>query len=103
MKFLFIKLVIVCLFSLYKSDIPVHCLKSQIVGEWEFKATKPVRKEIGELYKMTCGHNLPSHESSSYKASMEMSLFTEKFRVNLQKDNTAVYNGKQEKVKINYN
>ena len=99
MKFLIIKFVILCLISLYKSDIPVHCLKSQITGEWEFKATKAVKKEMGDFYKMTCGHQLPSHESSSYKATMDMNLFTESFTVNLQKDSVAHYKGSQERVK----
>jgi hypothetical protein len=99
MKFLLFKIVLLCLFSIYKFDIPVHCLKSQIVGEWEFKATKPLKKNIGELYQMTCGHANPSHESTALKFNMDEKEFTENFTVTLSdNDSSVIKRGSTEKV-----
>jgi cathepsin C len=67
MKFIFFKiLVAVTLISIHKADIPVHCLKSQIVGKWIFQATEPKERNIQELYDLKCGHEMPSHEKSSH-------------------------------------
>jgi cathepsin C len=49
------------------SDIPVNCMRSQIYGKWKFNLSNPVPKSIPELYAHTCGHQLPSHESTSHK------------------------------------
>ncbi len=81
-----------CSICLYKADIPVHCLKTQIEGEWEFKATKPVTKSIEGLYQMTCGNPNPSHESSAYKFNMDLSLFKNSFSVNLGSNFVATIN-----------
>lgn len=96
MKFLQLAIVLFCIVCLLKADIPTHCLKSQVTGKWEFKATKPVKKSIAQLYKLTCGHPNPSHESSAHKMNMDLSEFTERFEIDLQKsdDASAVILGK---------
>jgi hypothetical protein len=96
MKFLFLLVIVLFFANLYKCDIPVHCVKSQIEGEWEFKATEPVTKSIEQLYKMTCGHPNPSHESSAYQMNMDLSLFEYEFSVKLGKNFVATLdqNGK---------
>jgi hypothetical protein len=87
MKFLLYATVIFLnLLNLYKLDIPVHCLKSQIIGDWKFKATKPVKKSIDELYRMTCGNPNPSHESSAYKYNMNLKQFVDEFTITLKDD-----------------
>jgi hypothetical protein len=86
---------------MFKCDIPVHCKKSQIEGEWMFKATKAVKKNKEELYDLKCGHKLPSHESTSYKYGMNLDDFTDNFSVNLLNNREAVYTkGNQSKVKL---
>ena len=54
------------LFTEIKTDIPTHCVKSQIVGEWVFKRTTAVKRSLSELYseEVLCGHKLPSDEKS---------------------------------------
>jgi len=66
----FFAIISLTLVLITKSDIPTHCLKSQVVGEWVFKRTPLQKKSLEELYKgnTLCGHKLPSHESSSYLA-----------------------------------
>ena len=92
MKFYLCIVLVLCFTSLYKADIPVHCLKTQIEGDWDFKATKPVIKSIDGLYKMTCGNPNPSHESSAYKFNMDLSLFSDSFSVNLGSNFAATLN-----------
>ena len=96
MKFCFYIALVLCIMNVYKSDIPVHCVKSQIQGEWDFVATPPQPQSIEELYKMTCGHKNPSHESNAYNFNMDLSLFTEKFSINLGEDFVATMDGKKE-------
>jgi hypothetical protein len=92
MKFLF-SLVIVLFFGKFIiCDIPVHCVKSQIEGEWKFKATEPVTKSIEQLYDMTCGHPNPSHESSAYQMNMDLSLFEKEFSVKFGNNFVATIN-----------
>jgi hypothetical protein len=79
------------------SDIPVHCVKSQIVGEWMIHATKPTIQN--DLYKFTCGHKLPSRENHSYliKPNSDYGI---KFKVRLQEDDQAIlFLNKSKKVK----
>ena len=60
-------LVFLLFLSLTKEDLPVHCLKSQIVGEWTFTLGKTTKlSSPSEKYSFTCEHAIPSHESTSY-------------------------------------
>lgn len=102
MKFLLYAVVIFLnLLNLYKLDIPVHCTKSQIIGDWKFKATKPVKKSIEELYEMTCGNPNPSHESSAYKYNMNLEEFVDEFTITL-KDDDVVTITKDNSKKVNF-
>ena len=101
MKFFICKIIFLLLLSVYRCDIPVHCQQFQIEGEWEFKATKGNSKNKVELYDMTCGHKLPSHESTSYKNEMNLKEFTEDFSVVLNKNNQAIYKKGNER-KVNF-
>jgi hypothetical protein len=82
-------IMLLLLVGIIKSDIPTHCLKSQISGRWRFHLTEPHKKDINGLYQHTCGHNLPSHESTSYKATINESLFTKSIIVDLRSNNEA--------------
>lgn len=112
MKFWYYTFIVLCSVNLYKFDIPVHCVKSQVEGIWDFKATAPRVKtggmqeeqKLSQTYKETCGHPNPSHESSAFNYNMDLSLFTDTFSVNLKSDFTADYingNGDIQKVKSN--
>jgi hypothetical protein len=106
MKFLKLKLVLLLIFAcLYKADIPVHCVKSQIIGNWVFRATetKQVTKPE-ELYAHTCGHKNPTHESNAHLAKMDDNLFTKQFTVTFAEDSSIIYKDPlSEKVKFQYN
>jgi len=48
------------------SDLPIHCLNSQVSGLWRFDLTKP--KHLSSGMQNNCGHMMPDHERSSYLA-----------------------------------
>lgn len=91
MKFTLLFIVLVSFSNIYKADIPTHCLKSQEVGTWEFKATKTVKKSLADLYQFSCGHQIPSHENTALKFNMDMQTFTEKFTIELRESDEAIY------------
>jgi hypothetical protein len=95
MKFFLAKVIFLCFISMYKCDIPVHCVKSQIEGGWEFKATKPVKKTLVELYDFTCGHKSPTHESNAYLNNFDLNQFTEEFTVDFASNDVATYKDAQ--------
>jgi len=60
MKFTYILVITTLLLSslnIVKSDIPVHCLKEDIVGDWVFEITSLEIKN--SLLDNTCGHDSP--------------------------------------------
>ena len=91
MKLFVASILILILWDVYKSDIPVHCLKSQIQGKWVFHATTPEIKTMENLYKMTCGHTNPSKEANAYRTTMDKTLFTQTFTVDLNHDSSATF------------
>ena len=79
-------------------DIPVHCVKSQIEGQWLIHATKA--KLRNDLYKFTCGHKLPSKEAHAFLVKPNKS-FRIIHKIHLKSNDEAILlsNGK-EKVRI---
>jgi len=56
------------------------------------------------LYDNTCGHKLPTHESTALNYNMDLSLFTNKYIVDLNFSNEAImksFNG-EETSKVKY-
>jgi hypothetical protein len=75
MKFVIAKiLLVICIISYSKADLPVHCLKSQIQGKWTFHLTKAKEIKLPELYKFSCGHQSPSNEKTSYEVNESKKL-----------------------------
>lgn len=75
-----------------KGDLPIHCVKSQVVGEWTLQISKPQIVEFP--YKMNCGHESPDNPANSYLALRDSFKSDTEFKVDLQ-DNTEVHhNGK---------
>ena len=56
-------------FPTLKADLPVHCLKHQIVGSWNLFLTSSLTKDPSE--KLSCGHTSPDHQSTSYLAMID--------------------------------
>jgi C1A family cysteine protease len=92
-KFL-ICLVIMTLFIEINTDIPTHCVKSQIVGEWVFKRTPAVKRTLNELYseEVLCGHSLPSDEKSSMRVTnLNKYQLGEEIKVKLSNDDSITF------------
>ena len=62
------------------ADLPVHCLKHQIVGKWTLMLTSPLIKGSGEL---ACGHDIPDNERTSWHAGFKDFKPTKKIPVTL--------------------
>lgn len=78
-------------------DIPVHCVKSQIEGQWLIHATKA--KIRNDLYKFTCGHKLPSKESHAFTVKPNKS-FKLRYKITLKSNDVSeLYNKRAVKVK----
>ena len=68
-KLAWIKMMILLSFMVcfIKADIPVHCVSSQIAGKWIFHLGKMKEmKTPSDKYKLTCFHDIPSNEKTSY-------------------------------------
>ena len=97
MKYCFGIIYLIILIKSSLCDIPVHCLKSQIIGKWKIFASKP--DVISNLYQFTCGHTMPSHERNAYTHTKIIPAYT--FSVNLKANDVAALSleGSNEKVK----
>ena len=73
--------------TIIKADLPVHCLKHDIIGEWVIKASIP--KEVNSGHDMKCGHSEPSSENNAYLAQSPYPLDLE-YHVVLKNVSTAV-------------
>jgi hypothetical protein len=87
------KLILICLLLvMINTDIPTHCLRTQIIGKWNFDLSKAIPKDLTELYKHTCGHKVPSHESTSHLITIDPKDYPNKsIQIDLHADNTAVW------------
>ena len=94
--FLFL-LVLILLTLSVKSDIPTHCLKSQVVGEWIFSRTEATEKFLEDRYKLDnlCGHKLPSNQDTSINAT-KLNDAKQDLRVVFNNDDTANFKGTHE-------
>jgi len=83
--------VLSALFGLAAADLPVHCLKSQVEGDWDFTMS-PLSSQ-----RSSCGHQRPDIEEGEPARSMMMSLSAGKpntvERVSLHSPNVAKTKG----------
>ena len=70
-----------------KSDLPVHCLKSQILGEWTLETSSHIDTSDGRVL---CGHDSPDKASTSYKAFLDAFKAKSSFKVDLKEDDTVI-------------
>lgn len=85
MKLLFL------LFSLLpflKSDLPIHCIRSQTVGKWKFYLSEP--KSISAASN-TCGHQIPDNEKTSSLAMSKSFKPHSTFLLNLMENGCVQY------------
>eukprot|EP01017_Pseudomicrothorax_dubius_P003919 TRINITY_DN1067_c0_g1_i1.p1 TRINITY_DN1067_c0_g1~~TRINITY_DN1067_c0_g1_i1.p1 ORF type:complete len:550 (+),score=154.87 TRINITY_DN1067_c0_g1_i1:109-1758(+) len=69
-----------------RADLPVHCLKHQIVGKWSFQVTKPAKLSSG--HDNRCGHDEPDNPSTSNMAMKGEFKPHLTFEANIQSDDT---------------
>lgn len=50
-----LSLFIIILISSVKSDLPLHCKKSQVVGDWTLELTESITSDKNEM--VPCGHH----------------------------------------------
>ena len=65
-------LVILCHVTL--ADLPVHCVKHQVVGKWKLLLGSATAQGVGMV---PCGHEVPDRPETSYTAG------TRDFRENM--------------------
>ena len=61
------------------SDIPSHCLSSQIMGEWVFYHTEAVPKNLKGLYNHKCGIKDHTNKSTIRDINMDLNLIKQYF------------------------
>ena len=76
-------------------DIPVHCLKSQIAGDWTFYLTKAYEQSKKKLYKLGCSHSIPSNQDNAFKAKIGSKYFVKKIKIKLSEDDSAEFLNKE--------
>jgi len=72
-----------------QADLPVHCLKSQILGEWTIETSSHIQTDDGRVL---CGHDSPDNAETSYKALIQLFEATNSIKVDLKDDDTVVLN-----------
>ena len=53
-------------------------------------STIPEERNLADLYQHTCGHKLPSHESTALNFNMDKNLFVNKYVIDLQETDDAI-------------
>jgi cathepsin C len=71
------------LLSLAAADLPVHCLRHQVVGDWEFRLGPPTPQRT------SCGHQRPDSEASNPQPSSFASAAATTVKVSLSDPNGA--------------
>lgn len=72
-----------------QADLPVHCLKHQIVGLWSVELTEPVVTDDPNV--ASCGHKRPDDPASSYLSGVDaFNPVTTTIMLQLNNDSTAI-------------
>jgi hypothetical protein len=88
-KFVLLVFCIFLILNFSRCDLPVHCLKSQIIGKWIISASDLINTR--NPHEVKCGHNEPSDEESAYLAESNIVLFRT-YNLDLQSNDTAILN-----------
>jgi hypothetical protein len=83
-------LIIYCFLIEYSvSDIPSHCLSSQIMGDWIFYHTEPVPKTLNELYNHKCGLKDHTDKYHINDFNIDLNSFKSSFEIRFYKDHSS--------------
>lgn len=93
---IFLIIGIALIFQQIKSDLPVHCIRDDIQGKWEFSIFKEVFDPSLKDEKTTCGHGFPNHISEEIgDKDYDTSVVGNKIILEL-KDNYKIYEDNKE-------
>lgn len=85
-----VQLVAILLFSfgfLARSDLPVHCLKSQEIGTWNIELSAPYIPKGDD--NASCGHKSPDDPNTSNEDGLDDFVANTKFQIRLYSNTTA--------------
>lgn len=68
------------------SDIPSHCLSSQIIGDWIFFHNQAVPKNLKDLYNHKCGIKDHTNKHTISDINMNLNTFKNSFEIRFHKD-----------------
>ena len=86
-------LLIFHLITIHLCDLPIHCIKNDIIGEWKFSLGETTNiKSTKDKYDFTCFHEMPSKEKSSYLTFNKRNKLNiiNGIKVNFKEDNTVL-------------
>ena len=76
------------LLNLGFADLPIHCLKHQVAGDWKLEIDTPVQNSK----QMSCGHETPDNPAKSYLSLRKEFQPTTEFLVSLDGESQALMN-----------
>jgi len=82
-----ILLVLIC--ASVRADLPIHCLKEDIIGDWTFELTSIEEKT--SLLLNACGHDFPDNPLTSYKAMKDLFVTDQTVSISLLQNNSVTY------------
>lgn len=86
---LLVGIIAIATVGIVQCDLPVHCVKHQVVGRWRLQTSEPKLDGQGPL---TCGHHVPDNQKTSYQAMQSEFKEKQKLELSLTSDNTAMEN-----------
>lgn len=85
---LLISIISFSLWTVVHSDLPVHCLKSQVVGTWKISTAPRFIPRSGQF--PSCGHMQPDDPYTSWKAGVGEFVVSKIIEIALFSNNSAV-------------
>lgn len=85
-------LLVLVLLGLVSADLPVHCLKHQVVGKWKLFVGAPQLNGMGQL---ACGHQVPDSDKTSYRAGWDDFKSSSNIEIVLNEDYTVKHVGEE--------
>lgn len=87
-------LLILVLLAFSKCDLPVHCVKEDIIGEWVFRINKDKFHPLLNNAKTACGHSIPnSPEAPEQEPSFSFKSYID-IVLDIRPDHSVYKNGK---------
>lgn len=73
------------------ADLPIHCLKHQVVGDWKLQISTPAFTTNPS--QLSCGHEIPDNPANSYLSLKDSFTPANEFNVNLNTEFQVIADG----------